>query len=139
MCICWFGSYLLIFNGETIMIRTRSALRNSLINRKFEAMSSNIIKAGYFSDLCANISSKLNKDGFDVKTKIYGDNIASMSVYSDDYGSGKVTLHYSSAIVSDDDVIFITDENTNESDEFYVNSENLIHDIVDWIEGGYFD
>jgi hypothetical protein len=62
-----------------------------------------------------------------------------MSVYSDDYGSGKVTLHYSSAIVSDDDVIFITDENTNESDEFYVNSENLIHDIVDWIEGGYFD
>jgi flavodoxin len=100
----------------------------------------NILKADeYFSNLCEDISSKLNKDGFDVKTKIYSDNIASMSVYSEKYGNCKATLHYSSSIVNDNDVIFISDDNTNECDEFYVNSENLIRGIVDWIEGGYFD
>lgn len=122
------------------MIRTRRVLRNSLRNRIFEAMSSNVIKTGeYFSNLCADIFSELDKAGFDVKVKVYGDNTVYLSIYSDDYGSGKVTLRYSSAIVSDNDAIFITDENTNESDEFYVNSGSLVHDIVNWIEGCYFD
>lgn len=101
---------------------------------------SSILKADeYFSNLCENISSKLNKDGFDVKTKIYSDNVASMSVYSEKYGNCKVALRYSSSIINDNDVIFISDENTSECDEFYINSENLINDIVDWIEGGYFN
>jgi hypothetical protein len=93
----------------------------------------------YFSNLCENISSKLNKNGFDVRTKIYSDNISYMSIYSENYGNCKVTLHYSSSIINDNDIIFISDENTSECNEFYVNSENLINDVVDWIEGGYFN
>lgn len=102
--------------------------------------TSSILKANeYFSNLCENISSNLNKDGFDVKTKVYGDNTASLFVHSDEYGKSKVTLHYSSSITNDNDVIFISDDNTNECSEFYVNSESLISDIVDWIKCGYFD
>lgn len=92
-----------------------------------------------FYDLCEDIFSELDEDGFDVNAKVYGDNTASLSIYSDEYGKGKVKLRYSSALVGDNDVIIVSDENTNEHDEFYVNSGNLIRDIVDWIEGGYFD
>ena len=101
---------------------------------------SSILKADeYFYNLCENIYSKLNKDGFDVKTKIYNNNTASIFVYSENYGNCKITLRYSSSIVNDNDVISIADENTSECNEFYVNSENLINDVVDWIEDGYFD
>lgn len=92
----------------------------------------------YFSNLCNDVFSKLEKDNFDVKAKVYSNTI-SLLVYSDKYGSGKVTLRYSASIVEDDDVIFVSDENTNECDEFYVNSENLIHNIVDWIERCHFN
>ena len=102
--------------------------------------SRSIFKVGEsFYNLCENIFSELDKDGFDVNAKMYGDSSVFISIYSEDYGKGKVTLRYSSSIVADEDVILVSDENTNEHDEFYVNSENLIRDIVDWIEGGYFD